>query len=355
MKKIFKIAMAGIVICSGMAMFACGESAPDKNSFEKMDALVQQMKENSSNDAENKKMFTSGNVYNLESDYILSSFNLMEDESYQALFALPMNYISSHYQVLKDIEAKKDLTNDDKNAINALKTNIDAMQTEYNKLSLQYERLKTFANTAGHEIIYQGELQEFRYKTTDIVGATYKVAISLANVEEEVLDFYSGKINKSSLTVQDTVEMRDYLSLYVGQDYYTLILKNCKSSNLSESVAMINSIKVDFKNFVKEVCAPSELKSLSSSSVGGSAIAYNSKIDNLLEVNELLKNDRQIMLKATSEFSFYDFMLSYNGENFDIESVKDLHNFQDLHVSAIEDYFKTTLKYYTNYIKSIIV
>ncbi len=355
-RNFFKIAMAGIMVCSGFALVACGGSQDDQSAFKKMDSLVEEMKANSSSDSDNSKLFRTGNVYNLSSEFILSSFNLTEDKTYQALFALPMNYISSHYNILKDVEAKKDLTNEDRQAINQLKTDIDAMQSEYNKLNLQYQRLKTFPNASGHEIIYQGELQEYRYKTTDIVGTTYKVALSLANVEEEVLSFYTGKVTKSKLEVQDSVEIRDYLSLFVGQDYYTLLLKNSKSSNLSESVEVIENANNDFESFVKEICVPTELKVLSTGTSGGTTVAYNSKVDNLLKVNGLIKNDREIMTRATNEFSFYNFMLSYSGdEKLNIDNIKDLKNYEDIHVHAIEDYFSITLKGYTNNIKSVII
>ncbi len=348
--KFLKIGLAAIILSSSLALFACGGQADNSTAYQKVDELVEVINQNQGTG----KLFSKSQVYNLSSDYIISSFVSIDDSVYKALFAIPMNYIASHYSVLSALDEMENISKSGKEAIETLKNNVDVMKDEYFKLDAQFQRLKTFSDLT-HQKIYEGEIQRFRYQSTDIIGATYNVALSLANVEEEVFDFYSGKVKKETLTQDDSRELRDYLALFVSQDYYTLLLKNCKSTNLSAKVDTINSARASFASFVRTFSAANNLKDLTQNSADETE-PYQSKVDHLLKINKLLMEDRKIMIEATNQFSYYDFLLSYNGEGkLDIDQEEGLKNYEDVHVHSIEDYFSSKLTCYILNISSTLV
>ena len=368
--KIFKSALAAVLICSSVALCACDNGKKtDVPVYTSLSSLVKEINET----GKESKLLISGirTWGDRRSDYVLTPFDeKIEDHYFQTLFIVPMNYIADHYETIKELDAVKKMTKEQKSAVDTLKSDVNNMKNEFEDTLKNFTRLNSFTNT---QVIYDDELQNFRFQATELIGATYKVALSLASVEDVFFRTYSGMVNKEELTEKDSVMLRDYLSLFIAQDFYTLACMNAKSVHLENKVQVIYDVfdedpdrKEDdiskaplgiyAKDFLKEVYCIKNLASLSASSgtTGGEA-AYNSKVSDLLEANAILKNDREILLNATSKFSYYDYLKSYTGElPLSSETMSASKGYEDVYARTIENYFNVTLKKHIKYLASIL-
>lgn len=343
-KKIFKGLLAGVLLCTSVTLFACGDEVKNQDIvFDKASAIVTEMNEE-------RGLFESGSVYNVQSNYLLSSLKTGNDTLYSGLFVIPMNYIANHYQALSDLKGKDNLSGEVMEDIDNLAENLTELDNALDTVKAQYDRLMAFSsNDQTHDIIYEGALQLLRYDTTDIVGKAYKTAISLAQVEEGAFETYSGMITAENLTTADSGKLRDYLSLYVGYDYYTLLLKNCQSFDMTDNVEFLGNIENNFSSYMQNVVSVSEngLNSLFSGASGGTVIYNNIAVTGLLKANEKMIAERTSLSTALSEFSYYDNYLYPNaGEE---------GEFTHVNIGQIENYFNLFLVEYTNYIQSVIV
>ena len=282
-KKIFKGLLAGVLLCTSVTLFACGDEVKNQDIvFDKASAIVTEMNEE-------RGLFESGSVYNVQSNYLLSSLKTGNDTLYSGLFVIPMNYIANHYQALSDLKGKDNLSGEVMEDIDNLAENLTELDNALDTVKAQYDRLMAFSsNDQTHDIIYEGALQLLRYDTTDIVGKAYKTAISLAQVEEGAFETYSGMITAENLTTADSGKLRDYLSLYVGYDYYTLLLKNCQSFDMTDNVEFLGNIENNFSSYMQNIVSVSEngLNSLFSGASGGTVIYNNIAVTGLLKANE---------------------------------------------------------------------
>lgn len=346
-KKYLTGILAGVVLCSSLTLFACGTDDKNKDLvYDKANQIVSTMKSS-------EGLFKSGTIYDVKTDFIFSSFKYDSDSFYNGLFAIPMNYISSHYQILSDLKGRKDLTSENIELIDNLDASLTELNNAYTVVYQQYERLEAFtSNDQTHDIIYEGALQLFRYDTTDIIGKAYEVAIDLSEIEESIFKVYSGMITSDNLTTADTAEIRDYLSIYVGYDYYSLLLKNCQSYDLTDDISFLGNVENNFKNYLQNVVAIEEtsLNSLFGGAVGGGTSIYNNvAITELLNVNNKMMEERKSLQTALSEYSYYDNFLNPK------DQTQTENDFTQVHVHEIEQYFNLYMIEHTNYIKSIIV
>ena len=346
-KKYLTGILAGLALCSSFTMLACGPSDENKDLvFDKTNEIISTMQDSNG-------LFKQSTIYNVESDFIFSSFKYESDSFYNALFVIPMNYITSHYKILNELEGKKDLSSEDVELIDNFTDTLTELNNAYQTVAQQYERLEAFtSNDQTHEIIYEGALQVFRYDTTDIIGKAYQVAIELSEIEQNVFNVYGSMVTADNLTTDDTANIRDYLSIYVGYDYYSLLLKNCQSYDLTDDVAFLGDVENNLKLFMENVVSveSSALNSLFGGVVGGGTAIYNNTIiTDLLNVNNKLMEERKSLQTALNEYSFYDNYV------YPKDTSQEVNDFSEVHLHQIEQYFNLYIIEHTNYIKSIIV
>ncbi len=354
--KLVRGLLAGVVMLSGLTLFACGgnDGSNPNDVYTKTNNIIEKMREDSTS------AFTTTYSYEIFSSYVFSAFKNSEDSMYNGLFVLPMNYISSHYKTLENIKNEKNISNEGINAINNLSAKLDSLEASYKSMQEEYKRLKIFDSSTGvHEGIYNGALQNFRYEATSIIGSAYSVAIEIANVEETVFKVYSGMKDKE-ITTNDSLKIKDYLSLFVGYDYYNLLLNNCHSVDLTTKVGFVGQVETKFASFMREFAKfkADGLKNLVEQyqeEVGEGEdkeiiVTYDNKaIDKLLSANRILSEERKNLETALSKYSFYDNY--FNSE--DINESSD--QFTQVHVDEIEAYYNLYLVEHTKFIKSILV
>ena len=343
-KKLLKGLLAGVVLCTSITLFACGEDVNNQDVvYDRASAIVTEMNEE-------RGLFESGSVYGVQSNYVLSSLKTGNDSLYSGLFIIPMNYIANHYQSLSELKGKSDLSREVLDDIDALVDDLTELDNALDTVKAQYDRLMAFSsNDQTHDIIYEGALQLLRYDTTDIVGKAYETAINIAQIEEGALATYSSMITADNLTTADTAKVRDYLSLYIGYDYYSLLLKNCQSFDMTDNVDFLGDAENNFTSFMQNIVAVGEdgLNSLFSGASGGTVIYNNIAVTGLVRANDKMIAERTSLSTALSEFSYYDNYLYPNaGEE---------GEFNNVNINEIENYFNLYLIEHTNYIQSVIV
>lgn len=366
MKKLSLIALSGLVACSGFALFACGEgkAQQEKSIYEVMTSLVKEVNENHKID-NGKDLFAEINNSQSERIYKFSTFtdNDKFDYCYNQLFTLPMMYISQYHSSLQELSGIKKLSKEVSDEIKTLRKEAGEMLEGFEELKIEYEILSTFQQDT---VIYADELQNFRYQATNLISDTYDVAFSLARLEEKQFKSYSSLVNKSYNSeaettseetnldegLEDGKKLRDYLSLFVGNDYFSLLLKNSRSVDLTGKVNVIKSAHENFESYISDVYNQEAQSLAGENSSQGGAAAYNKKVDKIYGLLDRLAGDREILKTANEKFSIYDYLKNYTGDlPLDISQLEYSKDFADVHGSTINKYYTTNLLNFTEFLK----
>ncbi len=352
MKK--KLASIGIAFCLGAAcvmMSACGDDT-SKIEYTSLPTIIEEMSTSTSG------MLETTTIDHVSSKFILSPLNNSANNYFNECLIIPINYISkynSQLSLLKD----KTFSGEQQQAIDNLEIDLASFKVNYTALVSEYDRLVTFTDKSS--VIYEGALQQFKYKATDFISSTYEVAISLADVQKRCLNIFSDMVT-TNLGEFNMAQLRDYLALQVGYDYYKVLLESSNSNNFvvnSEAgtitlVNLINSTKTKLTNFIRDFYGATTLKNLTKVDVTeGDNITYkNIGIKKLLSAQEDFASEREFVAKSFEKFSLYKF---YNTYHCNLQSAMNDEAYADVYYSKIQSYYKTYLPNYTDYLKSILI
>lgn len=356
-KNIMTMCLAGILLCSSVALFACGERKPEEEvvSYNTLSSLVSDMKSN--------EMFSATSVEGVQSNFCLKPF-LSTMTYYNELFIMPMNYIETYHVNLQAIKDLPSINSEQDKYITQLEKDIPKLSEAFDSVLYQYKRLTAFSSE--HQTIVQGALQLYQYECTDLIGSAYQVAIDIATIEEKVFGRFDAMVTAEQVTKDDSKMIRDYISLFIGKDYYNALLVSSNSKNFNTSGdanvtrfgTFYTGLKTDLTNYVRDIHGATSFKSLESDPItvgeGEDAqLVYNHiAITDLIASHQTMEEERVSLQKAFGQFSFYQFYQYYNCN---LNTYNNVNEFISIYYGEIKNYYNSFIHLQMNYIKSVLI
>lgn len=355
-KRLCTALVACVMALSAFVLVACGgESKPTDYAYTELSTLTETMRKDD-------YLFVSGTVDGIPTSYSIKALSGGDYEYYNEVLIIPMTYIHRNLASLETIKYIKSLTGEQKSAVDALNGSVDVMNSNYQRLKAQSVNLNSFP-VGG--TLYEGALQGFQYECTKFISSVYEVAFDMADVEVTVFNRFE-EMKTRALVEEDSVRVRNYISLDIGYDYYNLLLKSSNSkrftatkessTNVHEFTTFVDNAKLGLKNYLTSVYAiwPSNLKSLQSEpKAEGTTFVYNNTaITEILAMRDNMNEERKILKQSFDKFSLYDF---YQSHNCNLQSYENAVKYAGVYYNEIQDYYNNYAKLQNNYFKSMLV
>jgi len=355
-KRIFTLLFACVMLGGAFMFASCGEkSKPIDYSYTELNALTESMRKDD-------YLFVERDVDGVPTSYAFKALNGDLYEYYNECFIVPMTYIHRNLPDLANLKFIKNLSSSQKNDINKLNKSIDKMKASLQPLKAQAVNLNNFPSSGT---LYEGALQQYQYECTKFILNTYDVAFNLSQIEVTIYNRFN-EMKTRALNQDDSVIVRNYLSLKIGKDFTKLLLENSNSklfttatdasTDVVEFKKFIDTSKTSLRNFIKYFYAiwPTNLKNLQSEPiVEENVVTYNNvKIDELLNMESVLDEERTILNKSFDKFSVYKF---YQEHNCNLKSYSNQVKFADVYYNEIQDYFNSYINLQIEYFKGMLV
>lgn len=355
-KKLYSIIAACVMVISAFVLVACGEtSKPVDYSYTQLSTLTETMKKDTS-------LFEAGSIDGVTSSYLIKALNNDTHGYYNEVLVIPMTYIHRNLGDLETIKLIKNMTGEQKTAVDNLNKSVEKMTACYQTLKAQSVNLNSFP-TGG--TLYEGALQGFQYECTKFISNVYDVAFDMADIEIAIFNRFED-MKTRALVEEDSVRMRNYVSLDVGYDYFNLLLESANSkrftatqdasTNVHEFTSFVDKAKLGLKEYLVSVYSiwPNGLKSMQSepNTEGATPVYNNVAVGQILEMRENMNEERKILSQSFSKFSLYDF---YQSHNCNIKSYANAVKYAEIYYNQIQDYYNNYAKLQNNYFKSMLV
>lgn len=351
-KRLLTAMVACLMMLSAFTLFACGKNEKPKDySFTQLTSLTAEMKQNT-------EIFETSSVDGVLSPYNFKAFSSSEYQYlsfYNECFVIPMQFIERSYADLAKLK-ETSLNKAGKVAVEKLNKSVDVMNEDYQGVKSIANNLKVFPSDSG--IIYQGALQQFQYECTNLIASAYDVALNIAAVEGSVFNLYQN-LRTNELKTDDTRKLRDYFSLQIGKDYFTLLLDsmNSKIVTTSENLEfqnLMSSAKTGLSTFLATFVSKdvTELKNLQGEPTQIIGEYDNKAVSELLAKQTDLEQEHKILSKCFDKFSLYDFYVRYNCN---IKSYENDMQYASIYFDYIQNYYNTFINLQIAYYRALLL
>ncbi len=365
MKKILTgILTCLVVLVSAITMVACGDGG---NNLQKFDSLSSAL-ETINKEDKNYNMFTTSNINQVHSDYVLSYYkNNAKYNYYNQILALPMNFIQNYMSDLERIKDLENISGEKQSVINNLTNSLPAWVEAYRVSAREYDALR---NVGTAPVVIEGMLEVYNRTLFNLFKSTYQVALNLAKVKHEVFnDYLSLSETNRALNENDTIALRDYFLLQLGYDYFNCLIVNLDMEDYSslagdekvqEFTTLIYNVKFGLVNVYNLLAKQdNQLNVLTGKAIEENVgedkpvvIKYvNTSVNNLFKTLEALDNERIMLNKSFEKFSLNKYYVNYSCN---MKAYIENETFAENYYKEIGNYFTVYSSEYIAYLNQIM-
>lgn len=287
-KKILLFLLSTIFVLTGMFFVGCGNSADNTTTYKELQKVVLSITENGS-------PFEVGSAGGINTNFYIKNFknknesNVLvdDDENYQILNAVSLNYIYKYYGELSQLP--------DKYNFSLLYTNATELKTKYNEmrdLSNELNGLSANANSSVYKACFSGYKKGIRV----FVQQAFLTATSLGELLINNVKIASS-LGTENQTQADLVKYLDYQYLMLFKDFSDFFMSSCEGQIIDDT--LYNAVKDSMTLYCTNVIKKTN-KEVSSDMA-----------KELIRMSNALSAERRLYQFAINEFSLYDFTTKY--------------------------------------------
>lgn len=340
-RKILLPIFALVVACSGLTMVACSDKGNSADTYASYQEMITTFKENDN-------LFKSKKLNDYNSNFYFNNFNyknssgtkIDEDNNYQMLNAIGMNFIEEYYILIDGLGNYN---------YNSLDKSIKNLVKAYDNLQVECENLVYVDNDADYEI-YNGYSTRYKWEAKAFVDQVYDSALTLADflvekvgyidlvgqeitpptedATEEEIENYN---NELELQKKQNAFYIDYQNLLIANDFKVLFIDSSSGQKLNSEVT--NAATNALVNFTQIISNETKMLTL----------ADFQKFEVVIDA---FNNERQTTLKALKEFDFYQFATDYDSN---ILSYEKEEKYCAAYYRQLQKYFSETNNFIENY------
>ena len=344
-RKILLPIFALVVVCSGLSLVACSDKGSSAQTYASYQEMMTTFKENDD-------LFIAKSINNYSSNFYFNNFNyknssntkIDEDNNYQMLNAIGLNFIEKYYVLIDGLGSYN---------YSQLDNSIEDLTDSYNNLKIECENLVFVNNEASYEI-YNGYSTRYKWEAKAFIGQVYESALTLADfliekvgyidlvgleitppaegaTEDEINDYQSELENRDA----QTAFYIDYQNLLIANDFKVLFIDSCSGQELDLDVT--NAASLALANYSQILSNDTKTLTLQD-------------VQRYKSINDAFDLERQTTLKALEEFNIYEFVTDY-GSN--IAAYEKEEKYCAAYYRQLQKYFSETSNFVGQYLTYI--
>lgn len=330
MKKSFiLIILSAIFIFAGVMTVGCGKSVSNTTAYNAIEAFV--IDSNSE-----EAPFSIGTVNGVETNYYINNFQkkndsnvlIDDDQNYQLLNAVGLNYIGKYYSELENVQNKYDFS--------SLYENTKKLKTRYNELKTLNDEINGLGSNA-QSFVYNGYFSKYKISAREFVDQTYSTAAALGDLLINKIKITSS-LGTDNQTQEDFEKYMDYQNMMLFKDFNDFFMKSCKGQIIDN--AIYTATKTKMLTFCQDIVLKTN-KTLS-----------KEKVAEVVTMSNALMGERRMYAIAAKNFSLYDFTTKYENS---IDAYEKAQNDADSCYDEMQRYLtdeNCSLNIYYNYLKN---